>query len=260
MNVKLVPSTYGFDHPDELTKDPLQLLPAIALSQLSGLGCSAHILKPHDLRPFEQQMTDKYTPCPAHLLDGFSISHSPASNSVMPFIKPLDKDKQRHVQTTTAQFTATDSFVSGGHVFPTLKEENVAHKYKSSKARYAASERGKIARARYLASERGKACRARISAKYAATDKGKANRAKCQAKYLATDKGQKNSARARAKYAASVKGKLRQAICNAKSNTYQSAIRKGFSKKEARKQGELAANNKREELSSMLSSSLSSQC
>lgn len=201
------------------------------------------ILEPYDSGPLKQQMSDKHTPCHAHLLNGFSISHSPASTSVMSLVKPLNKDTQQYVQTTTAQVNSTDSFGSAGHMFPTLNEENVSKKYQSSKARYSAS-------------ERDKACRARRAAKYAVSDKGKAN----LARYLATDKGKKSKAKSQIKYTSSVKGKLRQAICNANANTYRSAIKKGFSEKAARTQGELAANNKREELSSMLSCSLSSQC
>lgn len=242
-NVNPVLSTYGFDHTNALKKEPLQLLAEVSTSLLSRLSCSVQILEPYDSGPLEQQISDKHTPCHAHLLNAFSISHLPASKRVMPFIKPVNKDTQQHVQTTTVQFDATDSFASGGHLFPTLKEENMSKKYQSSKARYSASERGKSVRA-----------------KYAVSEKGKANRAKCRAKYLATDKGKKSRAKSRAKYAASAKGKLRQAISNAKANAYRSAIRKGFSEKAARQQGELAANNKREELSSMLSASLSSPC
>lgn len=242
-NVNPVLSIYGSDHTDVLKKGPLQLLAEVSVSQLSRQGCSVQILEPYDSEPLKQQMSDKHTPCHAHLLNGFSISHSPASKSVMSLVKPLKKDTQQYVQTATAQFNATDSFGSAGHIFPTLNEENVSKKYQSSKARHSAS-------------ERDKACRARRAAKYAASDKGKAN----LAKYLATEKGKKSRAKARIKYASSVKGKLRQAICNAKANAYRSAIKKGFSEKEARKQGELAADKKREKSSSMLSSSLSSQC
>ncbi|MBO9496475.1 hypothetical protein J7438_20670 [Thalassotalea sp. G20_0] len=41
---------------------------------------------------------------------------------------------------------------------------------------------------------------------------------------------------------------MNKAIGNAKSNAYRSAIRKGFSEKEARKKGESAANAKKAEL------------
>ena len=54
----------------------------------------------------------------------------------------------------------------------------------------------------------------------------------------------------RAKYAASVKGRMIKAINNAK-NAYISAVRKGASEAVARKQGELAAINKKAELSSV---------
>ncbi len=114
-------------------------------------------------------------------------------------------------------------------------------------ARYAASKKGKEARAKYAASEKGKAVSAYSVYKYAASAKGKAARAK----RTSSRQGKAAKAKYDAKYAASAKGKVVRAVANAKSNACRSALKKGFSEKEAKKIGESAANAKKAELLSV---------
>ena len=85
------------------------------------------------------------------------------------------------------------------------------------------------------------------------------NRKTTLAKYTAPGQVQgvksysrKGKARGRTEYSLSHKSKVLQTIRNAKWNTYRKAIRNGFSKEVATKKGELAAINKRAELSSSL--------
>ncbi|WP_257294021.1 hypothetical protein [Endozoicomonas sp. YOMI1] len=117
-------------------------------------------------------------------------------------------------------------------------KREASDKYKEARAR---------AKAKYQVSEKGRKTRA----KYRASHKGKETKARATAKYEASDKGRQARARARAKHEASDKRKIAKTINNARSNTYQSAIKKGFSEEVARKKGDLAANVKKAELSSV---------
>ncbi|WP_209276637.1 hypothetical protein [Thalassotalea sp. G20_0] len=107
-----------------------------------------------------------------------------------------------------------------------------------SAAKHAKTDKGRASRARYAKTDKGKASRA----KYAKTDKGKASRAK----YAKSQKGRANNNRCVAKYVQTAKGKKIKAICNARSNAYRAALKKGFSEKVAREKGELAANVKKQ--------------
>lgn len=190
---------------------------------------------------FNQEVTNQEPPSPRSLND-FSISHLPfAENASTHFslpstllvavVGPLNKNTQQPGHTVTSGFTVTESSCSGDPQPPAPEVASASEKRKTNKAKnqakYVASEKGKASRARYFRSEKGKASKAR----YASSDKGLANKAK---------------------YNLSDKAKAYRAIRNARSNAYKSAIRKGFSEKLAREKGELAANAKRAELSSVL--------
>ena len=177
-------------------------------------------------------------------------------------VESLIKCNQQQVLTETGNFKANDSFVSG---VPVALEEvpvsgmdssNQSNYTKSvndrarrarNNSRYAASDKGKRTKARYLRSDKGRARHSKWQAKYAATDKGKAGRARIQAKYAASNKGKAVIA----KYLASDKYRLNRAIANARSIACRAALRKGFSEKEAKEQGKLAADKKRAEISLM---------
>ena len=180
----------------------------------------------------------------------------------------LALEKRRAVQKARRESEKGKAYHESGKSQAAKAQYAASEKRKAAKrkynAQYAASEKGKAARAKYDASEKGKAVKARCDAKYAASVKGKvakakyaasvkgkAVKAKCDAQYLASVKGKMVKAKCDAKYAASVKGKVANAIRSAKSNAYKSAIKKGFSEKEARKKGESAANAKKAELLSM---------
>ncbi|WP_422463356.1 hypothetical protein [Endozoicomonas sp. ALB115] len=95
--------------------------------------------------------------------------------------------------------------------------------------------------------ERGVPKQAKSKAKYATSDKRRASRAR----YAKSQKGRANNSRRVARYTQTAKGMKMKAICNAKSNAYRAALKKGFSEKVAREKGELAANAKKTELSSL---------
>ena len=102
-------------------------------------------------------------------------------------------------------------------------------------------------------SARGKLTQARIRARYNASPSSRASRARCNAKYSASEKGKKS----RARYNASAKGRVNQAIKNARSGAYRTGIKQGLSEELARKKGDLAAQKKRAQLSSVLISGCS---
>ncbi|MGI2029566.1 hypothetical protein [Endozoicomonas acroporae] len=203
---------------------------------------------------FNQEVTNQEPPYPRSLND-FSISHLPfAENASAHFsqlpprpvavVRPLNKNTQQPGHTVTSGFTGTESSSSDEPQPPAPEVASASEKRKTNKAKkqtkYVASEKAKLRRARYLRSEKGKESKAR----YASSAKGRAS----QARYYLSDTRKESMA----KYKASDKAKAYRAIRNARSNTYKSAIRKGFSEKLAREKGELAAKAKRAELSSVL--------
>lgn len=114
------------------------------------------------------------------------------------------------------------------------------------------------AQTEYTTAERTKTSTAKCNR----SDKRKVSKAKyarshgnylSQARYSASDKGK----RTRAVYAATEKCKTMQAIRSARSNGYRRAIKNGSSEEVARKEGELAANKKRVQLSLAPSSCVS---
>lgn len=244
-----------------------------ASPHLSKFGCSVQPLgstgSGYLWRPETSQDGDNYT------LDNLSISHLSSiehsllfpefssqeySGGVVPecftstgsqqakpslscvaTVEPLAEYTRQQILTETVKFKATESFVSG--VPMSLLSEKVG-----------VSETGN---SNQTDSNKRKMLRVRSRARYAATAKGRASRARRQARYAVSAKGKLTHAQKSARYFASQKGMISRAISNAKSNTYHSALRKGFDEKEARKKGELAANNKRAELSSVVSGSVS---
>ena len=203
-------------------------------SHLSGFGHSVQILNSSDSGYFG--LTDPYTDVTSHRLDSFSISYYPLAEYEQMLVEPLSEDTPHQAQT----------------------EYTTAERRKASKAKYNRSDKRKANRAKYDRSDKGKASKARLKQ----TQRDKATRTKyarsyknylSQARYIASDK----SKRTRSAYAATAKCKTKQAIRNARSNGYRKAIRHGFSEEVARKKGELAANNKRAELSLAFSSCVS---
>ncbi|MBO9496467.1 hypothetical protein J7438_20625 [Thalassotalea sp. G20_0] len=182
------------------------------------------------------------------------LSFSQPSSRPVAMIDPLIKDTHEQITTKTTEFTAPES---SGSVEPLPLTLSVAHqqtdekkasfapgKRRSAKKTYRETEKGRAVQKAYRECGKGLAAKSKCNAKYFASDKGKVARAK----YFASDKGKAARAKNDAKYAATVKGKVTRAISNAKSNAYRSALKKGFSEKEARKKGESAANAKKREL------------
>ena len=163
------------------------------------------------------------------------------SLSCVATVEPLAEYTRQQILTETVKFKATESFVSGVPMSLLSEEVGVSETGNSNQTK----------------SNKRKMLRARSKARYIATAKSRASRARSQAKYAASAKGKLTDAQKRARYFASQKGMISRAISNTKSNAYHSALRKGFDEKQARKQGELAANNKRAELSSVFSGSVS---
>lgn len=163
------------------------------------------------------------------------------SLSCVATVEPLAEYTRQQILTETVKFKATQSFVSG--VPMSLLSEKMG-----------VSQTGHLNQTK---SDKSKMLRARSRVSYAAAARGRASKVRCQAKYAASAKGKLTHAQKSARYFASKKGMISRAISNAKSNAYHSALRKGFDEKEARKEGELAANNKRAELSSAVSGSVS---
>ena len=203
-------------------------------SLLSGFGYSVQILNSSDSGYFG--LTDPDTDVTPHRLDSFSISPYPPTEHELMSVKPLNEDTPHQVQT----------------------ELTAAERIKASKAKYNRSDKRKVSKAKYDRSDKGKASKARLRK----TPRDKAARAKyvrshenylSQSRYRLSDKGK----RTRAAYAATVKCKTMQAIRSARSNGYRKAIKHGFSEEVARKEGELAANKKRVQLSLAPSSCVS---
>ena len=148
--------------------------------------------------------------------------------------EPLAEYTRQQIQIETVNFK-TESLVSGAPTSLLSEEVGVSETGNSNQTE----------------SDKRKMQRARSKARYAATTAGRASEARCRAKYAASAKGKLTHAKKSARYFASQKGKISRAISNTKSNAYHSALRRGFDEREARKKGELAANSKRAELSSV---------
>ncbi len=211
------------------------LSPAAASGiQLGGAGHSVQMLNPPGSGYLVQQATGQSTLGPSRLLDDFSISHLPPTKGGLTLVEQLNKDKQQKSYIETVWCKATESSETGRRMSSMHKETYASGTGNRNRAKYTASEKYKEVRARYLAS-----------------DKGKANLARSRAKYAASDRGKEVKAKSRAKYAASDKGKAKQAIRSARYKAYRAALVKGFSEELAREKGELAANNKKAEISSV---------
>lgn len=202
--------------------------------QPGGSGHSVQMLNPPGSGYLVQQATGQSTARPSRLLDDFSISHLPPTKGGLTLVEQLNINKQQMSYIETVRFKATESLGVGRRMSSMHKETCVLGTGNSNRAKYNASEKYKKVRARYLAS-----------------DKGKANLARSRAKYAASGKGKANKARSRAKYAASDKGKAKQLIRSARYRAYRAALKKGFSEELAREKGELAADNKKAEISSV---------
>ena len=181
--------------------------------------------------------------------------------------EPLTDYTRQQILTETVKFKATESFVSGVPMSLLSEEVGISETGSSSQTE---PDKSKMLRARsnagYAATAKGSASKARSQARHAASDKMKMARArynasakgkKVRAKYFASDKCKLRRAQRSARYFATSNGMKSRAISNAKSNAYHSALKKGFDEKKARKKGELAANNKRAELSSVFSGAVS---
>ena len=202
-------------------------------SHLSGFGYSVEMLNSSDSGYF--RLTAPDTDVTPHRLDSFSISYPPTEHELMS-VGPLNEDRPNRAQT----------------------EYTTAERTKASTAKYNRSDKRKVSKAKYDRSDKGNASKARLRK----TPRDKVARAKyarshgnylSQARYSASDKGK----RTRAVYAATEKCKTMQAIRSARSNGYRRAIKHGSSEEVARKEGELAANKKRVQLSLAPSSCVS---
>ena len=154
--------------------------------------------------------------------------------------EPLAEYTRQQILTETVKFKATESFVSGAPTSLLSEEVGISETGNSNQTE----------------SDKRKMQRARSKARYTAATAGRASEARCRAKY-ASAKGKLTHAQKSARYFASQKGKISRAISNAKSNAYRSALRRGFDEREAREKGELAANSKRAELSSVFPGAVS---
>ena len=175
-------------------------------------------------------------------LDSLSISHLPAIDnlacenpallstqqtaqaSLFPIkvVDPLIHCKQQ-AQTKMVSFKVTES--RGEPVSLSIKKERVSGMDRSSQGKNTESHNRKTTLVKYTAPGQVQGVKSDF---------------------------RKGKARGRTKYSLSHKSKVLQTIRNAKWNTYRKAIRNGFSEEIALKKGELAAINKRAELSSSL--------
>ncbi len=236
---------YGSPCLQELQKNPLLLLAEVSSSQLRGFGYPVQILEQSHSGYLKQQLPNQETPGSSSALSVFSTFHLPPPvHSTITFsqppprsiaaVSPLIRYTQQQAPANTVEFKATESSGYGELLPPnpdlpqalkTLKEVSESDKRNATRARYAASEKGRKAiaraKAKYLASNKGKETTARATAKYMASDQGKESIAKytasdkrktSRAKYAASEKGRK----ARAKYLASNKGKETMARATAK--------------------------------------------
>lgn len=229
---------------------------------LNGSEYSVQALCSSDYGYLDQQVINDDISSPLRSLDDLSISHFLSTASYSMLAELLGVCEQG--QTEPVNLNVTDC--SGDPVPPTEAPVSgiasqsqcvayVKHKGTRSKAaarKYYESVKGKAARARYLASEKYKVSRK----KYFASSHYKAKRERYLASsgyrenyalYLASDHYKK----IKAAYRSSEKGQRVQLICNAKSNAYRKALRKGMSEKMARQEGQLAADKKKAELLSV---------
>ncbi|MGO0308272.1 hypothetical protein ACTL6P_17000 [Endozoicomonas acroporae] len=194
-----------------------------------------------DLTPRSSQQIAQQLPS-----QNASVSFSQPSSRPVAVVDPLNTAAQQQACKETGRLRLTEPSGSGAPLLVSPNFQRGRPKQANSKAKYATSDKRRASMARSAAkhakTEKGKASRAR----YAKTDKGKA----CRAKYAQSQKGRANNARSLAKYAQTAKGMETRAICNARSNAYKTALKKGSSEKVAREKGELAANAKKAELSS----------
>lgn len=153
-------------------------------------------------------------------------STSPVVSPVV-IVGPLNKDTQQQMNRGTVKFKPTEPSGSREPLPPVPGKVRTSGTGNASKTKYAVSEKGKANKARYAASEKGKASKAKSNAKYRASKKGKES----QARYAASDKGRRSLA-----------------IRNKKTNTYHSALIRGFSKEVAREIAKSAADVKKAEL------------
>ncbi|WBA80503.1 hypothetical protein [Endozoicomonas sp. GU-1] len=180
-----------------------------------------------------------------------SVSFAQSSSRPVAVIGPLNTATQQQACKEAGWLKLTEPSGSGEPLLVSPKDDctlaSSMPKQEISKAKYPTSNerRASMARsaAKHAKTDKGKASRAR----YAKTDKGKASRAR----YAKSQKGRASNSRCIARYAQTAKGMKIKAICNARSNAYKAAIKKGFSEKLAREKGELAANAKKAELSSL---------
>ncbi|WP_257263302.1 hypothetical protein [Endozoicomonas sp. ONNA2] len=155
---------------------------------------------------------------------------------------PLNKDRQAQLTMQTMESASREFYGFG---------QPLSGKVMAAKPNYEQSERRKASKRAYEQSERGKATRRAWA------------RLKRMKIKMGTHKNRRNAnSNARSKsdtlklklklakdsYTGSDRDRLKKKIRNAKSNTYTSARRKGFSEEEARQQGELAAKAKEAEL------------
>ncbi|MGI2026134.1 hypothetical protein [Endozoicomonas acroporae] len=198
-----------------------------------------------DLTPRSSQQIAQQLPS-----QNASVSFAQLSSRPVAVVDPLNTAAQQQACKETGGLKLTEPSGSGEPLLVLPKDDCTfargMPKQAKSKAKYATSAKRRASMARSAAkhakTEKGKASRAR----YAKTDKGKASRAK----YAHSQKGRASNSRCLAKYAQTAKGMEIRAICNARSNAYKVALKKGFSEKVAREKGELAANAKKAELSS----------
>ena len=200
---------------------------------LNGSEYSVQALCSSDHGYLDQQVINDDISSPLHSLDDLSISHFLSTASYSIFAELLDVCEQG--QTELVNLNATDC--SGDPVPPTLKEAPVSGIASQGQCVAYVKHKGTRSRAvakKYYESVKGKATRAR----YLASEKYKESRKK----YLASDRYKKINAA----YRSSEKGQSVGLICNAKSNAYRKALRKGMSEKMARQEGQLAADKKKQ--------------
>ncbi|MBO9480585.1 hypothetical protein [Salinisphaera sp. G21_0] len=165
-----------------------------------------------------------------------SVSFSQSSWSPAAVVDPWNTATQQQACKETGWLKVTEPYDSGEPLLVSRKGVCTFERRRPNQAK---------SKAKYATSEKRREAHARSAAKHAKTDKGKASRAK----YAKSQKGRANNNRCVAKYVQTAKGKAIKAICNARSNAYRAALKKGFSEKVAREKGELAANAKKAELS-----------
>lgn len=200
-----------------------------------------------DLTPRSSQRIAQQLPSQNALVSFAQLSSRPVA-----VVDPLNTAAQQQACKETGWLKLTEPSGSGEPLLVSPKDdctfEKGMPKQAKSKAKYATSDDKRRANRARSAAKHATTDKGRSSgALYAKTDRGKASRAK----YAKSQKGRANNSRCSARYAKTAKGMKIKAICNAKSNAYKAALKKGFSEKVAREKGELAANAKKAELSSL---------